>query len=136
MRNINVVAKKMARNGLKIANLLGCAFCFESDFSMLISQILNAEKQVVFSLVIWGAVHKVCLLKGGEDILYEWRLVYVFFYFSCTWRTVNCSDDGDWISCGCVCSLLQGWNFERWMIGKNQRFFKKRLLLVNFNHSL
>ena len=34
MRNINVVAKKMARNGLKIANLLGCAFRFESDFSM------------------------------------------------------------------------------------------------------
>ena len=34
MRNINVVAKKMARNGLKIANLLGCAFRFESDFNM------------------------------------------------------------------------------------------------------
>ena len=33
MRNINVVAKKMARNGLKIANSLGCAFRFESDFS-------------------------------------------------------------------------------------------------------
>ena len=32
MRNINVVAKKMARNGFKIANSLGCAFCFESDF--------------------------------------------------------------------------------------------------------
>ena len=32
MSNINVVAKKMARNGLKIANLLGCAFRFESDF--------------------------------------------------------------------------------------------------------
>ena len=34
MRNINVVAKKMARNGLKIANLLGCAFRFESDFNI------------------------------------------------------------------------------------------------------
>ena len=33
MRNINVVAKKMARNGLKIANSLGCAFHFESDFN-------------------------------------------------------------------------------------------------------
>ena len=32
MRNINVVAKKMAKNGLKIANSLGCAFRFESDF--------------------------------------------------------------------------------------------------------
>ena len=35
MRNINVVAKKMARNGLKIANLLGCAFRFESDFTIV-----------------------------------------------------------------------------------------------------
>ena len=33
MRNINLVAKKVARNGLKIANSLGCAFHFESDFS-------------------------------------------------------------------------------------------------------
>ena len=24
-------------------------------------------------------------------------------------------------SCNYVCSLLQGWNFERWMIGKNQK---------------
>ena len=32
MRNIDIVAKKMARNGLKIANLLGCAFHFESEF--------------------------------------------------------------------------------------------------------
>ena len=36
MRNINVVAKKMARNGLKIANSLGCAFHFESDFNIKI----------------------------------------------------------------------------------------------------
>ena len=35
MRNINVVAKKMARNGLKIANSLGCAFRFESEFTYL-----------------------------------------------------------------------------------------------------
>ena len=32
MRNINVVAKKMARNGLNIANSLGCAFHFKSEF--------------------------------------------------------------------------------------------------------
>ena len=37
MRNINVFAKKMARNGLKIANSLGCAFRFESDFSTYVS---------------------------------------------------------------------------------------------------
>ena len=32
MRDINEVAKKMARNGLKIAKSLGCAFHFESEF--------------------------------------------------------------------------------------------------------
>ena len=35
MRDINEIAKKMARNGLKIANSLGCAFHFESEFSWL-----------------------------------------------------------------------------------------------------
>ena len=34
MRNNNVVAKKMAKNGLKIANSLGYAFHFESDFTL------------------------------------------------------------------------------------------------------
>ena len=33
MRDINEVAKKMARNGLKIAKSLGCAFHFESEFN-------------------------------------------------------------------------------------------------------
>ena len=33
MRDINEVAKKMARNGLKIAKSLGCAFHFESEFT-------------------------------------------------------------------------------------------------------
>ena len=32
MIDINVVAKKMVRNGFKIANSLGCAFHFESEF--------------------------------------------------------------------------------------------------------
>ena len=35
MRDINEVAKKMARNGLKIAKSLGCAFHFESEFMLL-----------------------------------------------------------------------------------------------------
>ena len=35
MRNINVVAKKMARNGFKIANSLGCSFHFESEFNIV-----------------------------------------------------------------------------------------------------
>ena len=33
MRDINEVAKKMARNGLKIAKSLDCAFHFESEFT-------------------------------------------------------------------------------------------------------
>ena len=33
MRDINEVAEKMARNGLKIAKSLGCAFHFESEFN-------------------------------------------------------------------------------------------------------
>ena len=32
MRDINIVAEQMARNGLKIAKSLGCAFHFESEF--------------------------------------------------------------------------------------------------------
>ena len=32
MRDINEVAKEMAKNGLKIAKSLGCAFHFESEF--------------------------------------------------------------------------------------------------------
>ena len=48
MRNINVVAKKMARNGLKIANSLGCAFHFESDFSPW-STYLGAMEYMVIS---------------------------------------------------------------------------------------
>ena len=42
MRNINIVAKKMARKGLKIANSLGCAFHFESDF-MIVHRIIHGE---------------------------------------------------------------------------------------------
>ena len=34
MRDIDVVAKKMARNRLEIANSLGCAFHFESEFKL------------------------------------------------------------------------------------------------------
>ena len=34
MRDINEVAEKMARNGFEIAKSLGCAFRFESEFSM------------------------------------------------------------------------------------------------------
>jgi hypothetical protein len=35
MRDINVVAEKMVRNGLKIANSMDCAFHFESEFMYL-----------------------------------------------------------------------------------------------------
>ena len=42
MRDINEVAKKMARNGLKIAKSLGCAFHFESQF-MYVQNIENTQ---------------------------------------------------------------------------------------------
>ena len=51
--------------------------------------------------------------------------VYSCSIFSCAGRTVNCSDDDDWISCGCVCGLLLGRNFERWMIGKKKEESKQ-----------
>ena len=35
MKDINVVAEKMARNGRKIANSLGCAFHYESEFRIV-----------------------------------------------------------------------------------------------------
>ena len=38
MRYINEVAKKMARNGLKLAKSLGCAFHFESEFKLNIAK--------------------------------------------------------------------------------------------------
>ena len=50
MRDINEVAKKMARNGLKIAKLLGCAFHFESEFSSKTDEFAPAD----FLLVIIG----------------------------------------------------------------------------------
>ena len=39
MRDINEVAKKMARNGLKIAKSLSCAFHFKSEFSYVITTV-------------------------------------------------------------------------------------------------
>ena len=36
MRDINEVAKKMARNGLEIAKSSGCAFHFESEFNLVL----------------------------------------------------------------------------------------------------
>ena len=41
MRDINVVAKKMARNGFKIAKSLGWAFHFESEFLWQLDNIWN-----------------------------------------------------------------------------------------------
>ena len=46
MRNINVVAKKITRNGLKIANSLGCAFRFESDFTFGSEKIVLTKFRV------------------------------------------------------------------------------------------
>ena len=44
MKNINAVAKKMARNGLKIANSFGCAFLFESEFISITNRGVTVGK--------------------------------------------------------------------------------------------
>ena len=41
MKDINEVAEKMARNGLKIAKSLGCAFHFESEFIMTLERYIK-----------------------------------------------------------------------------------------------
>ena len=76
MRNINVFAKKMARNGLKIANSLGCAFHFESEFK--VRKILQfpeppPPKGGLFTAVSW-VYHAHVLTSRG---LYIWPIVHV-----------------------------------------------------------
>ena len=62
MRDINAVAKKMARNGLKIANSLGCAFHFESEFKIvwLIDISLDITHSNM-SLMPWAARFEISL---------------------------------------------------------------------------
>jgi hypothetical protein len=43
MRDINEVAKKMARNGLEIAKSSGCAFHFESEFNLIFLYIAEEK---------------------------------------------------------------------------------------------
>ena len=72
-----------------------------------------------------------CLLNLGhrenlQRVLYTvFHHVYSCSIFSSAGRRVNCSDDDDWISFGCVCGLLLGRNFERWMIGKKKEESKQ-----------
>ena len=53
MRDINEVAKEMAKNGLKIAKSLGCAFHFESEFRFHFSV---ATEIIWFCLSRWVAI--------------------------------------------------------------------------------
>ena len=69
MKNINVVAKKMARNGLKIANSLGCAFHFKSDFSELYV-IIRSET------IAWKETKYPNILKSLSFILFIFRYAY------------------------------------------------------------
>ena len=53
MRDVKEVAKRMARNGLKIAKSLGCAFHFESEFIFFkLLQIINKYLINVFTIQI------------------------------------------------------------------------------------
>ena len=52
MRDINVVAEKMARNGLKIANSLGCAFHFESEFTIVCTYLQSNTYMPLINLFI------------------------------------------------------------------------------------
>ena len=58
MRYINEVAKKMARNGLKIAKSLGCAFHFESEFTQVENGFSNNEWALGLNLVGYHALYQ------------------------------------------------------------------------------
>ena len=57
MRNIDIVA----RNGLKIANSLGCAFHFESEFRTTTSQALDIK---LFLLITITKNNNFCISGG------------------------------------------------------------------------
>ena len=67
MRDINEVAKKkMARNGLKIAKSLGCAFHFESEFTYAIKSwacIFHTPFLTAVFIVEWLVLETIYLLK-------------------------------------------------------------------------
>ena len=72
MRNINVFAKKMARNGLKIANSLGCAFRFESDFTskekkMKLTEMSPLQRQ----FFLWGNDFDFLVLTQAKTLFPE-----------------------------------------------------------------
>ena len=62
MRNNNVVAKKMARNGLKIANSLGYAFHFESDF------ICFKNSYETSKIKLWNTVMLTFVSKKNQSL--------------------------------------------------------------------
>ena len=71
MRDINEVAKKMAKNGFKTAKSLGCAFHFESEFryssfvvilTVVIGKLLLIGKEIgieyLYLLIILDSLKK------------------------------------------------------------------------------
>ena len=56
MRDINKVAKEMAKNGLKIAKSLGCAFHFESEFISYFLIIKDLDKLGIIKITITTSV--------------------------------------------------------------------------------
>ena len=72
MKDINVVAEKMARNGRKIANSLGCAFHYESEFRIVkqtmseIFRILTAYLRIFVLNKVYISVHWLSSIQGKD----------------------------------------------------------------------
>ena len=107
--------------------------CFDDDDRISCGWVCDLK---IFAMFIEN-------LYLGQQIYLQCVLCTVFHHvyscsiFSCAGRTVNCSDDDDWISFGCVCGLLLGRNFERWMIGKKRRRKQAKLkCTINYGNVL
>ena len=71
MRNIDIVAIKLARNGLKIANSLGYAFLFESDFITKF-MILAFHDFLIDPIIFKGFSRGQCEGEGLMSYLMQW----------------------------------------------------------------
>ena len=71
MRDINVVAKKMPRNGLKLANSLGCAFHFESEFKI---ELIKQKKDGFFAYKVKDCNYRSpqkCIVKRHLEKMHQ-----------------------------------------------------------------
>ena len=84
MRDVNEAAKKMARNGLKIAKSLGCAFHFESEFICL---PMFSQPIVLLWLIVKNSELLQPNLTFTAKLQYELALIRIFR--SISWHTFN-----------------------------------------------